>query len=272
MEKMNIMDCHLHSALSFDSSENMENYIKQAKKNGDRYFITTEHMDLESNLAGGLDLCPAFVIQQNTIKSLAEKYDINVLFGIEIGWRRDIHERNTEVAKSYPFDMIILAVHENEKGGDAFSTLSEASNVDVAYNRYLELCYDAVSTFDDFDTFAHIDYMLRYIGDTNLANHEELLKKIFLKIIEKNKALEINSKLVPNPVAMERIEYVISLYASLGGKKVTIGSDGHNLAYYKNGFRDTMILLDKYGIKELCQFIGRKEVRVPISLGGGKFR
>ena len=30
-EIMNIYDCHLHSAISFDSSEDMENYIKMAK-------------------------------------------------------------------------------------------------------------------------------------------------------------------------------------------------------------------------------------------------
>lgn len=269
---MNIMDCHLHSALSFDSSESMENYVKIARKNGDKYFITTEHMDLESNLAGGVDLCAAFVIQEKTIKDLSKKYDMNILYGIEIGWRRDIHERNCLVPREHPFDMVILAVHENEKGGQAFSTLSESYDVDTAYAHYLDLCYDAVDMFDDFDTFAHVDYMLRYIGHTDMAKHRERLTKIFTRLIEKDKALEINSKLVPAPEAMERIEYIVSLYASLGGRKVTIGSDGHNTAYYKNGFRDTMKVLDKYGIRELSQFIARKEVKVPISLAGGKTR
>lgn len=272
MENMNIMDCHLHSAFSFDSSESMENYIKIAHKNGDKYFITTEHMDLESNLAGGQDLCAALVLQEKAIKELSAKYDMNVLYGIEIGWRRDIHERNCEIARAHPFDMIILAVHENEKGGQAFSTLSEMGNVDTAYAHYLDLCYDAVSSFDNFDTFAHVDYMLRYIGHTDMAKHRERLEKIFGVLIEKNKALEINSKVVPSPEAMERIEYIVSLYTSMGGKKVTIGSDGHNVAYYKNGFRDTMKILDKYGIKEICQYVGRREVKVPISLAGGKFR
>ncbi len=268
---MNIMDCHLHSALSFDSKEDMENYVKIAVKNGDKYFITTEHMDLESNLGGGRDLHADFRLQEKNISELSEKYDINILYGIEVGWRRDINDRNLEVVKAHPFDMVILAVHENEKGGQAFSTLSEAGDVDSAYEHYLDLCYNAVSTFPDYDTFAHLDYMLRYIGHTDLRRHEAKIRKIFYTLIEKDKALEINSKLVPAPQAMERIEYIISLYTSMGGKKVTLGSDGHNTAYYKNGFRDTMVLLDKYGIKELSQFIGRKEVKVPISLSGGKF-
>ncbi len=268
---MNIMDCHLHSSLSFDSKEDMENYIKIAHKNGDKYFITTEHMDLESNLGGGMDLHADFAKQEQTIRSMAEKYDMIVLYGIEVGWRQDINRRNLQVVQAHPFDMVILAVHENEKGGQAFSTLSEAADVDTAYAHYLDLCYNAVSTFQDYDTFAHLDYMLRYIGHTDLRKHREKIEKIFKVLIEKDKALEINSKLVPSLIAMERIEFIISTYTALGGKKVTLGSDGHTVAYYKNGFRDAMKLLDKYGITELSQFIGRKEVKVPISLKGGKF-
>lgn len=270
---MNVYDCHLHSAISFDSSEDMENYIKLAVKNKDQVFITTEHVDLESNLAQQKDLIADFEKQKIQLAQLQEKYpEIDLLFGVEIGWREDVHHRGCRIAASQPFDMVILAVHENVKGGDAFSKLKESANVDVAYNEYLNLCYNAVAAFDNFDTFAHVDYMLRYIGHTDLRNHTEMLTKIFNKVIEKNKALEINTKLVPAPDAMDRIDYILQLYTSLGGKKVTIGSDGHNVAYYKNGFRDAMKLMDKYGIKEVCGFKQRKEFHIPISLAGGKFR
>ncbi len=269
---MNVFDCHLHSAISFDSSEDMENYIKIAVKNKDEFFITTEHVDLESNLAQQRDLIADFDKQKEKLDDLQVKYpQINLLFGVEIGWREDVHHRAVQISKSRPFDMVILAVHENVKGGDAFSKLKEAANVDVRYNEYLTLCYNAVSAFDDFDTFAHVDYMLRYIGHTDIKKHTEMLTKIFRKIIEKDKALEINTKLVPHPDAMERIDYILRLYTSLGGKKVTIGSDGHNLAYHKNGFRDTMKLMDKYGINEVCAYRQRKEFTIPISLAGGKF-
>lgn len=270
---MNIYDCHLHSAISFDSSEDMENYIKMAVKNKDEFFITTEHVDLESNLAQQRDLIADFDKQQEKLAEMQEKYpDIDLLFGVEIGWREDVHHRAVQISKCKPFDMIILAVHENVKGGDAFSKLKEAANVDVRYNEYLRLCYNAVDSFDNFDTFAHVDYMLRYIGHTDLRKHTEMLTKIFSRVIEKDKALEINTKLVPHPDAMDRIDYILQLYTSLGGKKVTIGSDGHTLAYHKNGFRDTMKLMDKYGIKEVCAYKQRKEFTIPISLAGGKFR
>ena len=269
---MNVYDCHLHSAISFDSSEDMENYIKLAVKNKDQVFITTEHVDLESNLADQRDLVADFEKQKVKLAQMREKYpQIDILFGVEIGWREDIHHRDVELSHSQDFDMVILAVHENVKGGDAFSKLKESANVDVRYDEYLKLCYNAVCAFDNFDTFAHVDYMLRYIGHTDLRNHTEMLTKIFNKVIEKDKCLEINTKLVPHPEAMDRIDYILQLYTSLGGKKVTIGSDGHNMAFYKNGFRDAMKLMDKYGIKEVYGFKGRQPCAVPISLSGGKF-
>ena len=38
---MKIIDCHVHSDLSFDSNEPMENYVKQAAKRGEKYFGKT---------------------------------------------------------------------------------------------------------------------------------------------------------------------------------------------------------------------------------------
>lgn len=260
---MNLFDCHLHSDFSFDSSENMENYIKKVKKNGDKYFITTEHMDLESNF-NHTDIIPNFDLQQKKINELSQKYDMNILFGIEVGWRSDIHKRNMEIVRKYPFDMVILSIHESNEFDVSFPEFRQNKTTDECYNEYLELAYNAVSAFDDFDTFAHIDYVLRYIGNTDLSKHKEMLRKIFSVLIEKDKALEINTKLVPQPDAMARIEYIIRLYTSMGGKKVTIGSDAHYVKAHKNGFEETIELLKKYGIDHTYVFIGRKGIKIKI--------
>ena len=111
---MNVIDCHVHSDLSFDSREPMENYVKQAVLQGDKYFITTEHFDLESHVMGGEDIAADLDRQQRLIEELNAKYPVKVLFGVEIGWRKSIHNRDVAVALSKPFDMIILSVHETD--------------------------------------------------------------------------------------------------------------------------------------------------------------
>ena len=76
---MKLFDCHLHTDLSFDSREPMENYVKQAVAAGDDYFISTEHFDLESHIMDGGDIAADLDRQQQIIAQLNEKYPINVL-------------------------------------------------------------------------------------------------------------------------------------------------------------------------------------------------
>ncbi len=261
---MNLYDCHLHSSLSFDSQEDMENYVKIAKAKGDKYFITTEHMDLESNFNNRKDIVADFELQQKIIKDLSEKYDMQVLFGIEVGWREDIHTRNLEIVQEYPFDMVIMSVHESLEYDVAFPDFSRGRTTDDCYREYLSLIYQALQSFDDFDTLGHIDYVLRYIGHTDLSNHKAMLTDIFNLLIKKGKALEVNTKMIHQPQAMERLEYIISLYTSLGGDRVTLGSDAHQVTYYQSSFPQAIEVLKKHGIDKVSVYKGRKEYKISI--------
>ncbi len=261
---MIIIDCHVHSDLSFDSREPMENYVKQSAQMGEEYFITTEHFDLESHVMGGEDISADLDRQEMLIKQLSEKYGVKVLFGVEIGWRKSIHDRDVQVALSKPFDMIILSVHETDYADVATPVFREGKTTDQCYNEYLDCIIDAITSFDNFDTFAHVDYVLRYVGHTDLAKHKEKLTKIFTMLMERGKALEINTKTIPDPQAVERMKYIVSLYASLGGKKITLGSDAHFAHKYKNGFDIVIQTLKANNINSVCAYIERKEISIPI--------
>ena len=261
---MNVIDCHVHSDLSFDSREPMENYVKQAVLQGDKYFITTEHFDLESHVMGGEDIAADLDRQQRLLEELNAKYPVKVLFGVEIGWRRSIHNRDVAVSLSKPFDMIILSVHETDYADVATPLFSHGKTTDQCYNEYLDCIINAINSFDNFDTFAHIDYVLRYVGHTDLSKHKQKLEQIFKMLIERGKALEINTKVIHDPQAVERIEYILQLYTSLGGKKLTIGSDAHSVPVYKNGFDTATRLIKKYGINQVYIYSQRKEIAVAI--------
>ena len=261
---MNITDTHVHSSLSIDSRESMEKYVKKAALAGDEYFITTEHTDLESHVTQGDDIVPDFEKQAEEVKRLNSIYPVKVLFGVEIGWRRDIHSRCVEIADSQPFDMIILSLHETEYADVSFPDYMRGRTVDRCYDEYLGLICDAITAFDNFDTFAHIDYLLRYIGDTDLYRHKEKLEKVFSLLIEKGKALEINTKIFPQADSVRRAEDIIKMYTAIGGKKITLGSDAHTADRYKNGFSVVTALLKKYGINEVCMYEGRKEKKIAI--------
>ena len=262
---MNVIDCHVHSELSFDSREPMENYVRQRAQRGDKYFITTEHVDLESWAIGGEDdIAPDFDRQQRLVKELNEKYPVEVLLGVEIGWRKSIHQRNVELALSKPFDMIILSVHEVEYADVSTPQFSYGKTTDQCYDEYLNCIIDAINSFDNFDTFGHVDYVLRYVGHTDLSKHKEKLTQIFKMLIERGKALEINTKVIHNPQAVERMKYIVQLYASVGGEKITLGSDAHTADKYKNGFDLVIETLKANNINSVCGYVGRKEISLPI--------
>ena len=246
---MNVYDCHLHSDMSLDSREDMENYIKLAVENGDKYFITTEHANIIDDKDDPYCHMVAIETIQAKVDRMRHKYadKIDVLFGIEIGWMEAVHDFEIEFSHSYPFDMVILALHTRPAG-----------------DNYLAQCCRAAETFGNYDTFAHVDYVLRYIGHTDLEKHKERLTQLFNILISQDKALEINTKQLPDPQAVERIEYILRLYTSLGGKKLTIGSDAHSVPVYKNGFDTATRLIKKYGINQVYIYSQRKEIAVAI--------
>lgn len=253
---MNVYDCHLHSDMSIDSREDMENYIRLAVESGDKYFITTEHANIIPDKADPYrHMVPIETIKAKT-DEMRQKYadKIDVLFGIEIGWMEAVHDFEIQFSHNYPFDMIILALHGRPAG----------DTVDQRFDNYLADCCKAAATFGNYDTFAHVDYVLRYIGHTSLEKHTERLTQLFNILISQGKALEINTKQVPDPQALERIDCMLKLYTSLGGQKLTIGSDGHSLPMYKNGFDLVIPLIRKYGINQVYIYKGRKEIPVAI--------
>ena len=66
-----IFDQHVHSNFSFDSNEDLENYINVCNKND---IITTEHLDLENPIINYKDSLIDYLKYIEQIKDLNKKY------------------------------------------------------------------------------------------------------------------------------------------------------------------------------------------------------
>ena len=79
---MKLHDQHVHSMYSADSNEQLKNYLEKASIEGCKYFLTTEHFDLDlvefhDNWIGEYDKV------QEELKSLKKDYPhIEMLLGI----------------------------------------------------------------------------------------------------------------------------------------------------------------------------------------------
>lgn len=249
---MIIADMHTHSSFSGDSETLMEEQLKKAIELGLKHYCFTDHEDLyypEVQDDNGdpvnifnLDI-PAYL---SKIKELRNTYKdkINALTGIELGLCKKALPEYEDILKNNNFDFVIASIHLIDGLDPYYPEFWLYHDSKKAVKRYFEIMLEMINNFTDFDTLGHLDYIFRYIrdeagnpteGNYSYREYAELIDPILNRIIELDKALEVNTAGykyglgAPNPQAK-----VLKRYKKLGGTKITIGSDGHkpeHLAY-----------------------------------------
>ena len=91
-----MFDQHVHSSFSFDSNEDLENYIN-VSNNSD--IITTEHLDFENPIINYKDSSINYLKYVGQIKNLNKKYSNKFFLGIEIGYTQKTEKRIEEFLK-----------------------------------------------------------------------------------------------------------------------------------------------------------------------------
>ena len=100
-----IFDQHVHSNFSFDSNEDLENYINVCNEND---IITTEHLDLENPIINYKDSLIDYLKYIEQIKDLNKKYSNKFFSGIEIGYTQKSEKRIEDFLKNKNFVIILL--------------------------------------------------------------------------------------------------------------------------------------------------------------------
>lgn len=268
--KMNftIHDQHIHSSFSFDSDEDMENYIKEAVKKNNCYFITTEHYELNS-FKGNLVI--DFKGLKQRLAALALKYPITPLLGIELGYKPEITALIEAVTRSHDFDLVLLSIHSDKNGSFFQPAQYKRLGVKQVLTNYFSLMLSAINDYDNFDCLAHFDYALRNAhldNDFNYQDYLDQIKAVFKALIRCDKALEINLKVQSEINDETYLKTVLKLYYDLGGRKIMISSDSHNLESYKKRFLTDFPkyqrLLKEIGFEALTYYVKRKAIEFPI--------
>ncbi len=260
---MNIYDQHLHSFLSCDSTENFEEYLKIAQRQGAKYFISTEHLDLSSLYLGKDDIFD-LEMQEKLRETLQKKYSVKILKGVEMGYKFSRIKEMEAIVNNNNFDLVILSVHETETVECALADFHGKLSPHMAYENYLELYIDMLENCDFFDVVGHIDFLLRFIDRINIEENKNTLTKLLKLVISKDKCLEFNTKFIYQQKDSSYLEYIFSLYFSLGGRKVSLGSDAHSIEYYRASFNEAIEILKKIGFTHISHFQKRKEIAIEI--------
>lgn len=257
-------DFHLHTSFSGDSETPMADMIEQAISLDLNTICFTEHFDHDFPSEYGdfsLDVCSYYERFQTLKKTYASR--IEVLFGVELGMQSHLGEYYDSYVRQLPFDYVIVSQHLVNRVDPYFPAYWEDKTTYDGIAAYFSDLYTNLKQMKNYDTLGHLDYIVRYAPnlpeDYGYQAFAEYIDPILLHLIEQNKCLEINSTGLryglpyPNPT-----KTILQRYLELGGKNITVGSDGHlppNMAF---GFSKVEELLHSLGFQEYCIFRNRQ--------------
>ena len=241
-----LSDTHIHSDNSFDAENSVRELCLSAIEGGLSSIAITDHMEAPEIKLGSRSAFGNLMKQiEKSVKDseacaaeFAER--LTVLRGMELG--EPMHDTKlTKKAMSIAdFDFVLASIHNVKDTEDFYYLEYNASNVPVLLEKYFNELYDTAENAD-FDSLAHLTYPLRYIVErtdikVDLDNYSELIDGILSTLVKREKALEINTSGLFNPIGVTLPDIdVIKRFRELGGKYITIGSDAHKAEFVGRG-------------------------------------
>lgn len=265
-------DLHTHSFYSFDGKPNAspDNIAEAAIAAELTHIAVTDHCDIDCELLGlyrPLDREQCFT----ALSAAKEKYRdrIDILIGIELGQAHHCPNEARAVLAQLPYDIVLGSVHnlENEKDF-AFFDFSEIDE-DEAHAYFDRVIAEefALCDFEGIHVITHLTYMDRYMHKAgkalNITPHRDALKRLLDKIVQKGLTLELNTSCLDEGLGMPTSE-ILSLYRSLGGTRVCLGSDGHFPERIAQHFDKGAEMLLECGFTELTLPTREKTLTYPI--------
>lgn len=248
-----MFDQHVHSNFSFDSNEDLENYINVSNKND---IVTTEHLDFANPIINYEDSSIEYLKYIEEIDNLNKKYSNKFFSGIEIGYTPNSEKRIEDFLKDKNFNLKLLSIHQNGLY-DYMCVNKKLISLEAFIQEYFEQMIQALESSIEFNVLAHFEYGIRIVG-ISVTDFDSLARKFLNKIIEliikKEIAFEVNTKSMYKYKKESLYSYMIEKYLKKGGKLFTLGSDAHNIKDYAYRFDDARKFLLTRNVKEIILF------------------
>ena len=258
-------DLHTHSAFSPDGVSPLEEMAARAHEQGLKYFGVSEHFDFDYAACGiWIDGGPMPLTDEegyfSAARALQKEYaakGMRLLAGGEYGFCPDkgCCERYLALTERQKPDFIINSVHTVDGADCYFPEYFEGKSREQAYGDYLERVRESLDAPYPYDIVAHIGYvgrkapypdrMLRY--DDFPALFDDILKTI----IQKGKILEVNSSTRGIGAPFLPDTGVLARYFELGGRRLSFGSDAHDISRIAEGRETAIAALKALGFAAL---------------------
>ena len=222
----NRIDLHMHTASSFDGNYPAEKMFASAVENELSTIAITDHFDVDFYERHNLG-----VRQQNSYEDVVSTKpdfdrEIRILRGIEMGQPTYEPELTEKSLARYEYDFVIGSIH-NLRNMPDFGDLDYKSMTEERIYELLSEYFNEMlilAKWNGFDTLAHLTYPLRYIvgnykKPVDMSKYSEIIDEILLTLIKNEKALELNTAGLRQPIGVTSPdEGILRRYKELGGK------------------------------------------------------
>ncbi len=279
------MDYHLHTEFSDDSREPMENQVKRAIELGFEEICFTDHVDYgvkndwaDGNIQyragdgigkpeGSLDPIANvdYPLYFEKLHLMKKQYGdrIRIKQGLEFGMQTITIDKYEKLFARYKdeLDFVLLSIHEiDNKELWTMDYQRERSWKEYNEGYYNEL-YQVMKKYKDYNILSHLDLIVRYDprGRYPFEKVEDQIAEILKLAIIDGKGIEINTSSwhygLDDTMPSRQL---LKLYRDLGGKIITIGSDGHTTRYIGDHFEDAVDILKDIGFTHVAGFTKMK--------------
>ena len=262
-------DFHTHSKYSTDSKAEPEAMLQEAVARGLKTYCFTDHMDYLFPTGDDQFVFDADAYIKE-LTALRKKYrgTIDVRIGIELGLRdeedvRDeVKSRIETILSQYSFDFVIGSTHI-VKHLDPYDTeYWETYGIQEGIRLYFESELYSIRNYSGFQTYGHLDYVLRYMPKgtpVDMKDYQELIDEILQELIARGIALEVNtSNLAKGGAETNPGQFILKRYRELGGELLTLGSDAHMPERIASHFPEVAEVLKKLGFQNYATFKKQK--------------
>ena len=270
---MPICDLHIHTRISSDADQSVENntlsFCKTAIDRGIKHIAFTEHYDIISD--PGAITCDAALAKKAFLEAKEVYGDkLDIMHGIELAHihRPECAQEGRRVLDEVKPDFVLGSLHINDDGTDYY-TMDFSQYSDEYLLSSLDDYLSQIITFAktcDFDSLAHCTYPLRYfhmhskLGIVDMKKYREPYSELFRVLMQRGKSLEINSSTLRGEYGQPLPCFeLIKLYVDLGGRRFTLGSDGHHFSLVGTKIDEVQDYIKALGIDGVTVYHNRQE-------------
>ncbi len=269
----NIVDLHVHTDNSFDGNHSATFFCEKAELYDLRAVAFTDHCEVDQ--FRGDDNYEKRIYQAffevAKVRS-AFRGKLIVLNGIELGQPAYDIESADDIISRYAYDQILGSVH-NLRGAEDFYYMKDLKmeQAEALLKEYFNEIIEMLK-WGNFDVLAHLTYPLRYFYsqsdlNINLNNFKKQIDEILLMTAKADKALEINTGALRQPLNKLSPEVdILRRYKELGGRLVSVGSDAHYAEHLAAGIEKAYEAALKADFKDIAFFQRRTPMLLRIEV------